>query len=451
MIPASHTWQNVYSYNDSFHWYTCSICNEIKNKAQHISNAEGLCSVCNQSVGPTEGIVYGLSEDLTYAMVLAYLGNSKTVIIAESYSGVPVKVIYEKAFEYNTVISSLVIPDSIVTIERLAFRDCTNLTSVKIGNGVTEIGYSAFSGCKNMTSISIGNSVNSISSNAFELCSKLTEIVIPDCVTTIGSSSFRCCYKLSRVILGNGVKSIGSDAFFGCSNITSLTIPDSAIYISSSAFRDCSKIKTTYNNCIYVASQDNPYHILIDVTNENLTNYDIHANTKIIAENAFHSCSFMTNIFIPQKLTYICDSAFFNCSSIQSIMVEENNNNYHSKDNCLIETKTNTLVAGCKNSIIPCDGSVTTIGYAAFCGRSSLVYIIIPDSITSIDARAFQWCNSLETIYYRGTEEDWRNILINSYLNTNLISATRYYYSEIAPEISGNYWHYVDGVPTIWE
>ena len=77
--------------------------------------------------------------------------------------------------------------------------------------------------------------------------------------------------------------------------------------------------------------------------------------------------------------------------------------------------------------------------------------------MTSIGDWAFYDCSSLDIVYYGGaSQSEWADIEIGSY-NSNLTSATRYYYSETEPPLTGdetayngNYWRYVDGVPTIW-
>ena len=64
-------------------------------------------------------------------------------------------------------------------------------------------------------------------------------------------------------------------------------------------------------------------------------------------------------------------------------------------------------------------------------------------------ATVFGACSSLSAVYYGGTPEEWEKIRISE-LDDELLSATRYYYSEKQPTEAGNYWRYVDGVPTAW-
>ena len=165
-----------------------------------------------------------------------------------------------------------------------------------------------------------------------------------------------------------------------------------------------------------MGNENNPYVVLIGVLDDTLASYIIHANTKFIAPSAFSYCDSLTSIEIPDSVTTIGGSAFYDCSSLTEVVIGD---------------------------------SVTTIGNDAFSYCSSLTEIVIPDSVTSIGEYAFEDCSSLTEVYYTGTASDWAKISIDSY-NTQLTNAKRYYYSENEPTGSGNYWHYVDGVPTAW-
>ena len=230
--------------------------------------------------------------------------------------------------------------------------------------------------------------------------------------------------KMKTLVINSGVTSIGEYAFLNCTGLTSITIPDSVTSIGSSAFRDCTGL---------------------------------------------------TRITIGNSVTSIGYEAFSGCTGLESIVVANSNKQYHSSGNCLINTKSKALIAGCKSSVISDDGSVTSIGdYAfkgctglkritipdsvtsigcdAFYGCTGLTSITIPDSVTSIGSYAFQSCYSLtsiiipnsvtsigevafsgciglKTVYFLGFEEDWEKISIGSF-NDPFTNATKVFPEE---------------------
>ena len=222
-----------------------------------------------------------------------------------------------------------------------------DIKTVVIKDGVTSIGQGAFMYCSGLTSIEIPNSVTSIGSYAFSYCTGLTSIEIPNSVTSIGSGAFDGCSGLTSIEIPNSVTSIGSTAFFRCSGLTSITIPNSVTSIGG---------------------------------------------------YAFSYCTGLTSIEIPNSVTSIGYRAFYYCSGLTSVSVEKGNSMYDSRNNCnaIIETSTNTLIAGCMNSIIP--NSVTSIGDYAFEDCSGLTSIEIPNSVTSIGSQAFYGCDGLTSI-----------------------------------------------------
>lgn len=170
---------------------------------------------------------------------------------------------------------------------------------------------------------------------------------------------------------------------------------------------------------------------------------------KEISDNAFDDCHYLVNVSIPSSVENADSGLFSGCNKLEKIIVDENNRKYDSRNNCnaIIETETNILVSGCINTIIP--NTVTSIGNYAF-GYSDLEKIIIPANITSIGKYAFYGCDELEDVNYLGTLEQWNSFNLEEG-NDNLISATCYIYSETQQtDITGLYWHYVDGVPTKW-
>ena len=221
------------------------------------------------------------------------------------------------------------------------------INCVVIRNGVTSIGDGAFKGCTGLTSVTIPDSVTSIGDSAFFDCTGLTSITIPDSVTSIGDSAFHGCTGLTSITIPDSVTWIGDSAFHGCAGLTSVTIPDSVT---------------------------------------------------IIGRHAFEGCTGLTSITIPDSVTRIGESAFDGCTGLASITVSGGNKKFDSRNNCngIIETASNTLISGCKNTDIP--DSVTSIGDSAFDSCTGLTSITIPDSVTSIGDGAFGSCTGLTSI-----------------------------------------------------
>ncbi|MGN0765960.1 MAG: leucine-rich repeat protein [Christensenellales bacterium] len=123
--------------------------------------------------------------------------------------------------------------------------------------------------------------------------------------------------------------------------------------------------------------------------------------TKEQAENAFFKENkTIKSVSFDNDVTSIGNGTLYGCSNLTKIVVEEENVKYHSNGNCLIETISKTLIIGCQASVIPVDGSVTSIGKYAFYGCNNLTSIIIPDSVKSIESSAFYGCKSLTSVIF---------------------------------------------------
>ena len=212
-------------------------------------------------------------------------------------------------------------------------------------------------------------------SSPFYRQSVIKSVVINSGVTSIGSSAFSYCSSLISINIPNSVTSIGSSAFSYCSSLTSINIPNSVTSIGNSAFSYCIK----------------------------LTSINIPDSVTSIGKQAFYYCRKLTNINIPKSVASIGYYAFAYCDSLESMSVDKDNMVYDSRENsnAIIETASNKLISGCKNTVIP--SSVTSIGDYAFYYCSSLTSINIPDSVTSIGDYAFYDCSSLTSINIPGS------------------------------------------------
>ena len=386
------------------------------------------------------------------------------------------------------------IPDGVNKIGNESFKYHTNITSIEIPSSVTEIGSSAFSACSSLTSIKLPNSVTSIGDSAFRGCSRLTEITLPFVGATLnGTSNSHFGYifgassysyndhyipnSLNKVTITGG-SSIGSSAFYGCSGLWSVEIPESVTSIGERAFSGCSSLQfNVYNNAKYLGNLANPYHALIKGANSNISSISIHADAKVIADNAFYgysrlvsvvigdsvtsigdaafqNCSSLTSIEIPKSVTSIGSYAFYNCSGLTSIEIPDSVTSIGSYAFSSCDSLTSVVIPDSVTSIgnsafWNCDSltsvvipdSVTSIGDDAFWNCDSLTSVVIGNSVTSIGDDAFRSCDSLTKVYYKGNSTEWSNITIGS-VNSNLTNATRYYYSETQPMVSGKFWHY---------
>ncbi len=136
----------------------------------------------------------------------------------------------------NASVVSVVIPNSVTSIEMFAFQNCTGLTSLMIPDSVTYIGNWAFYGCSALESVIIPESVTNIRESSFSGCSRLTNVSLPPTATNIGVNAFTYCTSLRSITIPNSVRSIGLRAFSGCSNLASVIVGSNVTSIGVSAF-----------------------------------------------------------------------------------------------------------------------------------------------------------------------------------------------------------------------
>lgn len=382
----------------------------------------------------SKGLEFELSENGTGYSVKGIGGcKDRDIVIPSMHGGKHVKDIGKNAFKDCSDITSIAIPNCVTWIDEGAFSGCTSLTSINIPDGVWRISREMFKSCSSLASINIPGSVTRIGMDAFEGCTGLEAVYITWIEEWCGiefenenSNPLKYAHALylkGKQIAGDfairedSVTGIPSYTFKNCNGLTSITIPDDITRIGADAFDGCTGLKT-----VYITDTESWCGIEFETENSNPLKYahNLYLYSKLVTEPkipntgigdyAFIGCTCLTSIIIPSGVTYIGDNAFDDCTGLESISVNEGNTVYHSEGNCLIETATKALIAGCKNSVIPTDGSVIRIGSDAFHGCSGLKSITIPDSLTRIDWGAFYGCSGLTDINYLGTRAAWRCI-----------------------------------------
>ena len=277
-----------------------------------------------------------------------------------------------------------------------------------IPEGVIEIEENVFEDCSSLTKVTIPESVKSIGMYAFSECNNLTEVTLPDSITDIPYYAFSGCSALTTVTIGKGVKSISRSAFEFCDSIKSVYYNGDIASWCSICFDDfASPVRTGAD--LYIKNESGNYELL-----ENLVIPD---NITALGYDVFKGCTSLLKAVIGNSVKRIDDNAF------------------------RYSTLTDVILGN----------GIQNLG-TQFAECSFLVNVVIDKSVTTIDGLAFNECFDLDKIFYFGTKSEFEKITIGEFLSSNIESKdiTIYFYSEEIPNEEGNYWRYVNNVPTIW-
>ena len=219
------------------------------------------------------------------------------------------------------------------------------------------------------------------------------DYVIPNSVTNIGGWAFYGCIGLTSVTIPNSVIIIGEEAFKGCISLTSIKIPNSVVNIGEEAFSDCQEVTSLDISNGVTSIGEGAFSGCV-----RLTSIKIPDSVTTIGDGAFYRCEGVTSISIGNGVRSLDGWPFFYCTSLKQIIVHSHNTVFDSRNNCnaIIETATNALIFGCQNTIIP--DSVASIEYKAFKGCTGLISINLPNSITHIEKGVFDECQRLTSI-----------------------------------------------------
>ena len=352
-----------------------------------------------------------ISEDEKTCVITGYNGTATELTIPSQLDGYTVTCIGEQAFRGYHSLTSITIPDSIISIGWYAFWDCISLTSITIPDSVISIGWYAFWVCTSLTNINVGNenaeysSLDGVLFNkdktrliAYPAGKTDTEYTVPDSVTSIDRSAFYDCTALTSITIPDSVTDIYEDAFWDCTSLESITIPDSVTSIGEDAFTYCTSLtninvdngNTEYSSLDGVLFNKGKTELIRYPEGKTDTEYTIPDSVISIKRGAFYGTAYYNtesnwendvlyigNYLIEAKRTIsseysikegtktIADEAFYGCSSLTNITIPD---------------------------------SVTSIGAEAFCDCTVLTSITIPDSVTNIGMYAFAFCTSIKSV-----------------------------------------------------
>lgn len=282
-----------------------------------------------------------MSEDeaeysVSDSTITRYNGAGGDVVIPQEINGVTITAVGASAFEGNTTITSVMIPDTITSIGGSAFKGCTALSSVKLPAQLSSTGSSVCRGC-----------------------TSLETVAIPGSLKTIGSYMFYGCSGLKSVVMEEGVLNTGAYTFYECTNLETVTVPSTLNVVETWAMGFCKKLKTFY----------------------------LPEGMKSLGSASFYYCNALNNIDMPNTVTSVGTHCFRACFALDSIKLSSNLKliNYRVFDSCAFD-----------GINIPVE--VKSIEAEAFWNCNKLASINIPPNVTSIGDRAFNKCNKLASI-----------------------------------------------------
>ena len=332
-------------------------------------------------------IVFTLSEDKSYYKVKMNEEKKNTsdmVIIPSSYMDKPVLEIEDNALDSYKYIQEVVFPNSITKFGKNVLKDCNNITKITLPFNSEDnnfIGY--LFGEDKYTSYS-------------KITPKLTTITINN-GKSIPEGAFYQISSLTNIYLPSDLERIEDKAFYGCNNLNNISIPNSINYVGEEAFYKCESLDTrTYKNCLYLGNTSNRYLVMIDITS-GAEKIESHEDCKAISLKT--RLDSITGIEITNKVESISIKSTNGLSSLNNISVYEGNPNYRSNNNCraLIDSRTSTLVLGCKSSLLTDTLGILHIGKEAF--KETIVNeektITIPSTVLDIGESAFESCTKL--------------------------------------------------------
>ena len=308
--------------------------------------------------------------------------TSGEVVIPQYLGGYLVTAIGDYAFDNCTNITSVSLPDGILTIGEYAFGYCFALTDIYINDGLKEIGDYAFAWCSSLKNIIFPNSLTDIGDYSFYLCQNLENIIIPDSVTSLGAWSFTYCNLLKKIHIGAGVTELKEASFDGCSSLTEVTGGVNIKIIEERVFyNDTALVSIEFGDKVATIG-DYAFYTCYE-----LSDWSFPDSLRTIGAYAFFYTS-LTSVFLKEGLNSLGKSAFANCLKLKTVTIPGS-----------ISSVAQNVFENCESLEELTFGiGVQQIESRAFYMCRSLKKLTLPDSMVSICGNAFYGCSELEEV-----------------------------------------------------
>ena len=399
-------------------------CTAVQGKIQ-LDDASAKLLIENAEAEDSTLFTYGVLNG-SYIKITGYTGSKTNLVIPGEIDGYTVQEIAGKAFQNNTRIETVIIPESVTTIRDYAFSGCTALKYVGFPEKLETIWNSAFYNCPSLTEVNLPGSLKTIYAYAFDSCTSLTELTLPDSVETLGYRVFKNCTGLTKANYpmgwtsspgGNGsYNNEHGGIYYGCTNLKEITIPEGVMKVAPYAFSGCTSLteinlpesltevgEYAFEGCTGLTRVELPSKVTT-IWNQaykdcsNVTEMILPEGLKTIYAYAFEDCNGLTSIELPDSIETMGYRVFLNCKNLSSVNYPKNwvntpggNGSYNNEHG--------GIFYGCsslKSIRIP-DG-VTKVTPYAFAGASSLTEVILPESVTEIGEYAFDSCTGLKRV-----------------------------------------------------
>nr|MDE7105626.1 leucine-rich repeat domain-containing protein [Anaeroplasmataceae bacterium] len=323
-------------------------------------------------------------------------------------------------------------------------NDWEEIINIEIPDTITEIGHAQFAGF-NMSTLTIPGNVTKVDMVAFYNCENLTKVILEEGVVELGRSVFESCSNLTSVFLPKSLNRFDINIFNNCENLTSVYYEGSIEDWCAINFKNIGANPMYFASRFYLRNSNNSW--------EELTQLALPQTITTIGNYQFTKFNNVFTLTIPNSIKRIGSAAFTGCVSLTNVYYEGSIEEWLQIE--FPTTYSNPMMYASHLFVQGEDGewievqeikipsSITKLTANVFSGYTASICIIIPDTVKSINTYSFSNCKAIVLCESSKINTTWETTF-----NNNKVSY--YWYSETEPTSSGNWWHYVDGVPVIW-